>query len=316
MRHTISYVTIYRMKQFIPGYLKISDSKMHKMKQELFERLKSCTICPRLCRVNRLKNELGFCKTGRFVNISSYNLHFGEEKELVGTNGSGTIFFSFCNLECIYCQNYTISHLGEGSKVGVAELSSIMLRLQRAGAHNINFVTPTHILPQIIEALIMAKDNGLTIPLVYNSGGYDSQEVLELAEGIFDIYMPDAKYSDNSTALRYSLVNDYWQVCKKALIKMHRQVGDLTVDDRGIAQRGLLIRHLVLPNNVAGSFKILDFIAESISLNTYVNIMDQYRPCCKACNFREISRPITSQEYEDVTRYAAGIGLRRGFHLA
>jgi len=303
------------MRNFTPSYLNFSGRKLASIKDELFEFLRNCKLCPRSCCVNRLESEVGFCKTALYSRVSSFNLHFGEEPELVGRGGSGTIFFSFCNLGCIYCQNHTISHSGEGRELDGSDLALIMLRLQTMGAHNINFVTPTHVLPQILEALIIAKDKGLRLPLVYNSGGYDSGEVLEKIEGIFDIYMPDAKYSEDENSRKYSLAEDYWDVCRKAIIEMHHQVGDLVTDSRGIARRGLLIRHLVLPNGAAGSFRVIDFIAEHISKDTCFNIMDQYRPCYKAYMHRELSRRITVQEYKEVIDYAYEKGLRRGFQL-
>ena len=304
---------VIKMLKFSPSYLNISGSSLEKIKDRLLELLRECRVCPRNCQVNRLKGEKGFCRTTRYAWVSSFNLHFGEEPELVGRGGSGTIFFSFCNLACQFCQNYTISHLGEGEEFTPEKLAGAMLYLQELGAGNINFVSPTHVLPQIIEALIIAKEKGLTLPLVYNSGGYDSKEVLQIIKGIFDIYMPDMKYSDNELAKKYSLVDNYWDVCKEAVLEMYSQVGDLRVNEEGIALRGLIIRHLVLPNNLASSFKIIDFIAEKISLHTYLNIMDQYWPCYKAYNFSELSRKITLKEYKEVIDYALKKGLSRGF---
>jgi len=299
----------------MPLYIKLYEKgKLLAIKDNLLKRLKSCQLCPRDCKVNRLKDEVGFCKTGRFAVVSSYNLHFGEEPPLVGKGGSGTIFFTWCNLGCLYCQNYTISHLGEGRQVKTAELAEIMLYLQKQGAHNINFVTPTHVVTQIIEALILAVEKGLKLPLVYNSGGYDESSTLKEIDGIFDIYMPDAKYSDGHFSFRYSKAKDYWQVCQDALLEMHRQVGNLVMDEYGIAKRGLLIRHLVLPNRIAGSFKVLDFIAKSISKDSYVNIMEQYRPCFKAYAFEELSRGIIKEEFDEVLEHAEKLGLHRGFY--
>ncbi|MCM8773200.1 MAG: radical SAM protein [Candidatus Omnitrophica bacterium] len=282
------------------------------IKNKLLEQLKNCRLCPRQCKVNRADNQLGFCKTGRFAKVDSFFLHFGEEPELVGKGGSGTIFFSNCNLGCIYCQNYTISHLGEGKVVSPKELAEIMLNLQKRGAENINFVTPTHVLPQILEALIIAIEGGLTLPLVYNCGGYESVEILSLIKGAFDIYMPDIKYSDNAIGLRFSSVPDYWDKVKEAVIKMHNDVGDLVIE-KGVAKKGLLVRHLVLPHRLAGSFAILDFIKENISSCTYVNIMGQYHPCYKAGEIFELTRRINKEEYLEVVNYAKRIGLYRGF---
>ncbi|MGD2279372.1 MAG: radical SAM protein [Candidatus Omnitrophota bacterium] len=296
-----------------PSYLKLHKTgKLEKIKDALLKKMESCDLCPRNCRVNRLKGELGFCKTGRNALVSSYNLHFGEEPPLAGRGGSGTIFFTWCNLGCIYCQNFTISHLGEGVEATPQELAEIMLSLQRRGAHNINFVTPTHVPAQIMEALIPAIEGGLKLPLVYNSGGYDKPETLEEMEGVFDIYMPDAKYSDEHHSLKYSSAKDYWKVCKEVLLEMHRQVGDLVINEEGIAERGLLIRHLVLPNRLAGSFAVLDFIAEKISKDSYVNIMEQYHPCFQAYKHKEISRSITMDEFKEALDYAEEIGLHRG----
>jgi putative pyruvate formate lyase activating enzyme len=295
-----SYIELYKKK------------KLEKIRDLFWERLKNCNLCPRNCKVNRVKEEVGFCKTKTKAVVSSYFLHFGEEPELVGRGGSGTIFFSYCNLGCLYCQNYTISWLGEGREVDAEELAKMMLILQRKGAENINFVTPTHVVFQIIEALCIAIEEGLNLPLVYNCGGYESVDTLKMIEGVFDIYMPDIKYADNKIAKKFSFAPDYWKVVKEATKEMHRQVNDLVIEN-GIAKRGLLIRHLVLPNRVADSFKILDFIKEEISLHTYINIMEQYYPCYRAYEFKELSRRITLDEYQEVVEYARKIGLYRGF---
>lgn len=297
-----------------PSYVKLhEEGRLAVIREGLLEKLASCELCPRNCGANRLKGEKGFCKTARFPLVSSYSLHFGEEPPLVGRSGSGTIFFAFCNLGCIYCQNYTISHLGEGKEVKPDELAAMMLYLQKRGAHNINFVTPTHVLAGIIEALVLAADKGLRLPLVYNSGGYDKCSTIKEINGVFDIYMPDAKYSDGHYSLEYSRAKDYWQVCRDALIEMHRQVGDLTINKYGIAEKGLLIRHLVLPNRIAGSFKVLNFIAERISADSYVNIMEQYYPCFRGHSIKELSRRITEREFDEVIEHAKEIGLHRGF---
>lgn len=298
-----------------PSYLRLyEEGRLLTIKDRLLERLENCDLCPRNCNVNRLKVATGFCKTGRLAVVSSYNLHFGEEPPLVGRGGSGTIFFTWCNLGCLYCQNYSISHLGEGEEVKPNELADIMLFLQKRGAHNINFVTPTHVVEQIIEALILAIENGLRLPLVYNSGGYDKNSTLKEIDGIFDIYMPDAKYSDEDPSFKYSQARDYWKVCQEALLEMHRQVGDLVMDDYGIAKRGLLIRHLVMPNGIAGSFEVLDFIAKRISIDSYVNIMEQYHPCYKAYNFKELSRTITQAEFNEALEFGKKLGLHGGVH--
>jgi putative pyruvate formate lyase activating enzyme len=282
-----------------------------KIKQKLLESLKSCTLCPRKCKVNRLEEEMGFCQTGRLAKTNSFFLHFGEEPELVIKGGSGTIFFSYCNLGCLYCQNYSISHLGEGRKVKADDLAGMMIALQDDGAQNINFVTPTHVIAQIIEALMIAIEEGLNLPLVYNCGGYESVQTLRTVAGVFNIYMPDIKYSDNAIASKFSKAPDYWEAVKEAIKEMHRQVGDLAIEG-GIAKNGLLVRHLVLPCGLAGSFKVLDFIKE-VSPCTYINIMDQYHPYHRAHEFDELSRGITSREYLEVIEYAREIGLFRGF---
>jgi putative pyruvate formate lyase activating enzyme len=245
--------------------------------------------------------------------ISSASPHYGEEPPLVGFRGSGTIFFTSCNLKCQYCQNYDISQLRMGRPVTIERLAEIMLSLQSLGCHNINLVTPTHVTPQIVAALVIAADRGLRLPIVYNCGGYEAVETLRLLDGIVDIYMPDMKYSDDLKARRYSGVKDYWSVVRKAVREMHRQVGDLRTDAHGIAVRGLLIRHLVLPGDEAGTDEIVRFIAEEISRDSYVNIMDQYRPMHHAHRYRLLSRPTSPAEHERACRLAARAGLHRGF---
>ena len=299
-----------KSSNFEPAYLQ---TDLKAKKEEAVESLKNCQLCPRECKVNRLEEEIGYCQTGRWSIVSSYGPHFGEEPELVGTNGSGTIFFGHCNLNCCFCQNYDISQLGHGQVTKANELTNMMLALQKMGCHNINLVSPTHVVAQFIEALASAKDKGLRLPVVYNSGGYDSVSTLKFLEGLIDIYMPDAKYSDSELAKKYSLAPDYFEINKQALKEMHRQVGDLITDNRGVAGRGLLIRHLVLPNRIAGSFEVLRFIAEKISKESYVNIMLQYRPCYHADRYLELSRRLTHEEYQEVIDYAQKLGLHRGF---
>ncbi len=279
---------------------------------EFYNLLSPCRICPRECKVDRLKREVGNCKAGLEVKISSYHQHFGEEPPLVGKHGSGTIFFTHCNLHCVYCQNYEISQLGMGRQIILEELARMMLRLQNLGCHNINFVTPTPWVPQIIKALIIAQEKGLNIPIVYNCGGYESVETLKLLEGIVDIYMPDIKYADNECAEKYSGVQEYWDVVRPALKEMHSQVGDLVVEN-GIAKKGLLIRHLVLPNNITGSKKCFEFISQELSKNTVVNPMAQYYPTFKADQSQEINRRITAQEYQQVLADLEKYGLDKGF---
>lgn len=273
--------------------------------------LEECCVCPRRCGINRLAGENGKCHITNQVVISSYGPHFGEEAPLVGQHGSGTIFFTYCNLRCIFCQNYTISQLGEGNRVGREELAGMMLSLQAKGCHNINLVSPTHVAPYILDALELAVSKGLHLPLVYNSGGYDSVETLELLDGIVDIYMPDMKYSDEKTAEWLSGIKDYPEVNKAAINEMHRQVGDLQMDEWGVAQRGLLVRHLVLPNRLAGTQEVVRFLAQEVSSNTYLNIMAQYHPCYKAFDIPQLSHPINRQEFHEAIDLAHQQGLDR-----
>ncbi len=273
--------------------------------------LKKCSLCPRLCRVNRLDDEKGVCRTGRYAVISSYGPHFGEEDPLVGRSGSGTIFFSHCNLLCLFCQNYDISHEGHGVAASPEQLAGVMVELQNRGCHNINFVTPTHVVPQILEALPLAVEHGLTVPLVYNCGGYERVPTLKLLEGIVDIYMPDFKFWDPQVADALCGAPDYPQRAREALVEMHRQVGDLTLDASGIAQRGLLVRHLVMPENLAGTEEVCAFIARRVSPNTYINIMNQYRPCGRAMDVPALGRRITAEEYEEAVAAARRAGLSR-----
>ncbi|MEE9488333.1 MAG: radical SAM protein, partial [Candidatus Brocadiales bacterium] len=260
--------------------------------EEAYALLSPCRLCPRNCKVMRLEGQKGFCGIGRNAVVSSSGPHFGEEAPLVGQCGSGTIFFAGCNLGCLFCQNYDISHLRAGEEVSTEKITSLMLALEKRGCHNINFVTPTHVSPQIMEATQIARRTGLSVPTVYNCGGYESVETLRLLEGTIDIYMPDAKYADPKWSKKFSGAKDYPEVMKAALKEMHRQVGNLVIQN-GIAVRGLLVRHLVLPNNVAGSRGIIDFVAEEISPDTYINVMDQYYPCYRAGEFGEINRRIT-----------------------
>jgi len=258
-----------------------------------------------------LAGESGKCHVTSEAVVSSYNPHFGEEAPLVGRHGSGTIFFTYCNLRCVFCQNYTISQLGEGRVVDREELARMMLSLQESGCHNINLVSPTHVVPHILEALELAVGMGLYLPLVYNTGGYDSVETLELLDGIVDIYMPDMKYSDAKIAKQLSGIKDYPRANKAAVKEMHRQVGDLQIDEQGIAQRGLLVRHLVLPHGLAGTEEIVRFLAQEVSTNTYLNIMAQYRPCYKAFDIPLLSRAVNKQEFYEAIDLAHQHGLYR-----
>jgi putative pyruvate formate lyase activating enzyme len=293
------------------AYLDLPPRVLDKKIRQAEAILKNCVLCPRECRVDRTAGELGFCKTGVNPFVSSWGPHFGEERPLVGTHGSGTIFFGRCNLGCIICQNHTISHLGEGSAISFKRLAEIMLELQGRGCHNINLVTPTHQMPMILRSLSLAIVEGLVIPIVYNCGGYESLEPIELLDGVIDIYMPDFKYADPAPALRYSKAVAYPAVMKAALKEMHRQVGDLVLDEKGVALRGLLVRHLVLPEGVAGTRDVVKFIAEEISRDTYINIMDQYHPCHQAYDYPPLNRRITAKEYAEAVKLALDAGLNR-----
>lgn len=294
------------------SYNQMPRQVLHDRARAALARLKACDICPRRCGADRSSGEVGFCRSGRKARVACFAPHFGEEAPLVGRGGSGTIFFSGCNLACVYCQNYEISQENQGTEVDAPALAAMMLQLQDQGCHNINFVTPTHVVPQILEALLLARTEGLAIPLVYNSGGYDSMETLRLLDGIFDIYMPDAKYGSDGPAIAYSSAPGYTEIIKAALREMHRQVGDLVIDEDGIARRGLLVRHLLLPGDAAGAAEVIRFISEEISGRTYLNIMDQYRPEYQSCRFSELCRPVSRQEYAWALRMAAKAGLLRG----
>lgn len=295
-----------------PVYIKLLENGELEVRAQLAaQHLKNCDVCPLECHVNRMKGELGICKTGEFAQVSSYFAHHGEESPISGRRGSGTIFFARCNMRCVYCQNADISQLSTGREVTAEMLGTMMLELQSRGCHNINFVSPSHIVPQILAGVHLAAQRGLNIPLVYNTGGYDSLEMLSLLDGVFDIYMPDMKYGDNETAWKYSRVKDYHEVNQGAVLEMQRQVGDLKLDEQGVAYKGLLIRHLVLPNQLASSEKILKFLAEKVSKNVYLNIMAQYHPAYRACDFPELNRRIRPEEYHEVIDFAKKLGLER-----
>ena len=299
---------------FIPSYLRLFENgELGQRIRLLKEFLKECRLCPRECRIDRLSGEKGVCQAGLDPMVSSAFPHFGEEPPLAGYHGSGTIFLTHCNLRCIFCQNYDISHLGHGELITSSDMARVMIRLQDMGCHNINLVTPTHYAPQIVASLPEAIEKGLRLPIVYNCSGYESIEVIRLLEGVVDIYMPDAKYMDGKHSKRFSNAPDYPEVIKGVLKEMQRQVGDLTTDSKGIAERGLLIRHLVMPNGRASSEAVLRFIAEEISVHSYVNIMDQYRPEYKAHECPEIDRRITQKEYLEATQWARRYQLYRGF---
>lgn len=299
----------------LPGYCLLPVKELKDRASAALSRIACCDICPRCCAVDRLSDQRGFCRTGRLAGVASYTPHFGEEDCLVGSAGSGTIFFSGCNLSCLFCQNYDISQQGAGREASAEELARMMLALQDCGCHNINFVTPTHVVPQILEALVLAREGGLHLPLVYNSGGYESIETLRLLDGVIDIYMPDAKYGQDGPALKYSGAPDYVERMKAALKEMHRQVGDLVLDEAGIARRGLLVRHLVLPEGAAGTAEVVSFISQEISKNTYLNVMAQYHPAYNACRFPELCRTISAREYAQSIALAAEAGLRRGLAM-
>ncbi|MDO9465446.1 MAG: radical SAM protein [bacterium] len=295
----------------LPKYLETYKSGLLEEKvKRAHEILSSCTLCPRNCRVNRLKDKKGFCRSGKDLIVSSAVAHFGEEPPISGTSGSGTIFFSNCNLKCIFCQNYQISQLGMGNKVTTEELADMMLSLQNRGSHNINWVSPTHFLPQILEGLYKAIGKGLKIPIVYNTGGYDSLEIIKLLDGIVDIYLPDMKYSDNPTAEKLSSAPDYPQHNQAAIVEMFRQVGNLKVDKSKVAVSGLLIRHLILPDDLAGSYNTLSFLANKISRDVLIGLMSQYHPSHMANKDKRLNRKITGKEYKKIINWAEELGFK------
>ena len=297
--------------KWIPAYEKLEmEGKLAQRVKQAYALFENCQLCPRKCGVNRQKGEKGFCRSPIKPMIFSYHPHFGEELSLVGGKGSGTIFFSHCNLRCIFCQNWPISHEGKGKEIQDEDLADVMLKLQRLGCHNINFVTPTHVMPNILHATRIALKNGLHLPLVYNTSGYERLEIVKLLEGIIDIYLPDLKYMDADKAAKYSAgASDYPEVTKKAIIEMHRQVGVLKLDHQGIAIHGLMIRHLVMPNRAAGTEKFVKWVAETLPKNTYVNIMPQYRVEYKAYDYPEIARGITAEEFLEAMDWAEKYGL-------
>lgn len=296
-----------------PAYLALHRSGELAERARIADRhLEDCDLCARYCHVNRKHSLRGVvCRTGELATVHSWGSHHGEEDCLRGWRGSGTIFFSWCNMRCVFCQNWEISWKGEGEEKTPEELAGIMLSLQAIGCHNINLVSPSHVVAQIIAAVAIAAGRGLQLPLVYNSGGYESVEALRLLDGIVDVYMPDMKYGDTNLAKKYSHTPDYVAANRTALREMHRQVGDLQISPDGIARRGLLVRHLVLPGGIAGTEDVMRFLAEDISANTYVNIMDQYRPTYRAGEYPELDRPITRTEYDDALAIARRYGLRR-----
>lgn len=311
-RSTAEFVISRR--QFEPAYLELHRSgKLRRRAVAAVDRLKHCLVCPRDCGVDRLANKTAACHTGRYAQVSSYFPHFGEEDCLRGWRGSGTIFFSMCNLRCVFCQNYDISQVTKGPEVRPERLAAMMLELQDRGCHNINFVTPEHVVPEILEALPIAVNGGLRLPLVYNTSAYDSLDSLHLLEGVVDIYMPDFKFWDPALSLRYIKARDYAEAARRSIREMHRQTGPLLCDEDGLAVRGVLVRHLLMPGEIAGTESILQFLAEEISRDTYVNVMDQYRPAGRVSNreFVEICRRISDSEYDHAMATARRVGLWR-----
>ncbi len=297
-----------------PIYLEsYNNGKLNSIIDRVFKMLESCCICPRICKVNRLNDERGFCRIGLKPKVCSFMPHHGEEPPISGQRGSGTIFFSGCNMVCAYCQNYEFSQLDEGREVEFEELATFMLQLQDMGCHNINLVTPTHVMPQILKALELAIPKGLKIPIVYNTGGFELPEIIKLLDGIVDIYLADMRYADNDMAIKYSSAPGYPKLNQAALKEIHRQVGVAEIDDEGIIRRGVIIRHLVLPNNISGADKIMEFIAEGLSKDTYISLMSQYSPYYKANQLKEISRRITYQEYEVALAAMEKYGLYNGW---
>lgn len=304
------------MSASYPSYLKLYDSgELARRAEQAIDSLTDCAICARQCHADRLDAaELkSYCRTGRSAHVASFFAHHGEEACLRGSRGSGTIFFSHCNLRCVFCQNFEISWQGHGHPVTGEELAGMMLSLQERGCHNINFVTPSHVVAQILEAVCVAVRQGLRLPLVYNTGGYDRPETLRMLDGVFDVYMPDFKFWDSQVSKELANAEDYRDVACRAFREMHRQVGDLVIDEEGLARRGLLVRHLVMPNGQAGTREVMRFLAQEISPNTFVNIMPQYRPEGRADRHASINRPVTLDEFSHAVAIAHDEGLRR-FH--
>ena len=294
-----------------PSYLRLArEGRLKKIEKDLWDIFGSCRLCPRACGSDRLRGARGTCSSTTRLKVASHGPHFGEERPLVGRGGSGTIFFSHCNLLCCFCQNWEINHRGDGRFITEADLAGMMLDLQERGCHNINLVTPTHVVPHIVKALRAAVDRGLRLPLVYNTGGYDSLDVIRALDGVVDIYLPDFKYQDGPLAAKYSSgAADYPEVAAAVIKEMHRQVGVLRADERGVAVRGLIIRHLVMPQNIAGTDRFVEWVARELTRDTYVNIMPQYRPEHRAGDYPELSRRITTQEWGHALAWAHAAGL-------
>ncbi|MEE1550375.1 MAG: radical SAM protein [Nitrospinaceae bacterium] len=303
-----------RSEDFEPAYMELfRTGELYRRSREAIKLLQNCKVCPRDCEVNRLENEMALCKTGRQAIVSSAFPHFGEEDCLRGTKGSGTIFFSMCNLKCVFCQNYDISQEGEGVEVTPEQLALTMVDLQKQGCHNINFVTPEHVVPQILEALPLAVQLGLRIPLAYNTGAYDSMDSMRLMDGVVDIYMPDFKYWDTGLSKKYLIAKDYPDAAKQVIKEMHRQVGDLVFDENGLAKRGVLVRHLVMPDAVEDARYIMRYLTQEISPHTYINIMSQYRSAGKVSTkkYPAINRKVTDEEVGATVAVAQKEGLYR-----
>ncbi|HDZ77026.1 MAG TPA: 4Fe-4S cluster-binding domain-containing protein [Candidatus Omnitrophica bacterium] len=297
-----------------PPYIKLyKDGILEKRIKSAYKLLENCSLCPRKCGVNRLKDQKGTCQTGLKAHVSSFFLHQGEEPPISGEDGSGTIFFTYCNLKCAYCQNYKLSQLGEGREVDETELADFMIQLQKQGAHNINFVTPTHVMPQILKALSIAAKSGLKIPLVYNTGGYEEVSVLKLLSGIVDVYLADMRYSNNEMSRKYSQAQNYPLFNQKAVIEMYKQVGNAKINSCGVIEKGLIIRHLVLPNNISGTKDILPFIKDKISPQCYISLMSQYCPYHKAGNYPQINRRVTLEEYQEAIDLMDKLSLSSGW---
>lgn len=307
-------------RNFEPGYLKLHRSgELKRRGKKLWEMMESCELCPRMCGVNKLEGEKGFCQANSQLEISSYHPHYGEEKPLVGNSGSGTIFLTNCGLRCVFCINWEVSQGGMGTARSIEDFANMMLHLQKIGCHNINFVTPTHYSPHIVLAVDIAASKGLKLPLVYNTCGWERVEILRILNGIIDIYLPDFKYSDGENAAKYSSGADtYPKVTENAIIEMHRQVGVAKPGKDGLMYRGLMIRHLVMPNNVSGTKEVIESIAENLPKDTYLNLMSQYRPMYKAFNYPKISRRLTRKEYLASINWAKAAGLNnldiQGYH--
>jgi len=302
------------MNSYPPRYLETYKKGTLKQKIDyLYKNLESCVICPRKCKVNRLKGEIGFCKTSKLPKVCSYFLHKGEEPPISGNRGSGTIFFSHCNMSCCYCQNYKFSQLGEGEEVSLERLAGMMLELQAQGAHNINLVTPTHVMPQILNALSIAIAKGLVLPLVYNTGGYELPEMIDCLDGVIDIYLADMRYGDNINSLKYSKAKDYPAFNQLSIKSMYRQVKNVIFDNEGIMLKGLIVRHLVLPGGVSGTDNILKFIAKNLSCDVHVSLMSQYHPFYRSDEFPEISKRLDVLEYRKAVALKDSLGLTNGW---